>query len=217
MSGELIAAHPYLLTLASIAAVHLMAAASPGPAFIMVTRVSIGEGRSAALGAALGVASAALIWAIAATLGMAVLLREAAWLYGALKLAGGLYLLWLGLQAWRHAATPLATMPAGISEMSALRAWWLGLSSNLTNPKVIVFFSSIFVMLFTPQTPGWVRLAALAIVALNEGLWYTLVALLFSSRPAQAGYRKAKAWIDRATGTVMILFGVRLIWDARSS
>jgi RhtB (resistance to homoserine/threonine) family protein len=207
---------PYLLALAGIGAVQLMAAMSPGPAFLVVTRISVGESRRAALGAAFGVATAALLWAVAATLGMHVLLAEAAWLYGALKLVGGLYLLWLGIQAWRHAAQPLAPATEGVVAMNAWEAWRLGFSTNLANPKVIVFFGSIFVTLFTPETPSWVRGAALIVVAVNESGWYATVALLFSSRPAQAAYRRAKRWIDRATGAVMMIFGLHLILSARS-
>jgi RhtB (resistance to homoserine/threonine) family protein len=206
----------YLLALAGIGAVQLMAAMSPGPAFLVVSRVSVGESRRAALGAAFGVATAALLWAVAATLGMHVLLAEAAWLYGALKLVGGLYLVWLGIQAWRHAAQPLAAANESAVAMDAWQAWRLGFNTNLANPKVIVFFGSIFVTLFTPETPNWVRGLALVVVAINESGWYATVALLFSSRPAQAAYRRAKRWIDRATGAVMMLFGVRLILSARS-
>jgi threonine/homoserine/homoserine lactone efflux protein len=81
---------------------------------------------------------------------------------------------------------------------------------------VIVFFGSIFVALFAADTPNSVRLAALVIVAANESIWYGLVALLFSSRPAQTVYRRAKRWIDRATGAVMMIFGLRLMLNARS-
>jgi threonine efflux protein len=66
------------------------------------------------------------------------------------------------------------------------------------------------------QLPSWVRGLALVIVVINESGWYAAVALPFSSRPAQVAYRRVKRWIDRATGTVMMLFGVRLILSARS-
>jgi threonine efflux protein len=189
---------------------------SPGPAFLVVTRISVGESRRAALAAALGVTTATLIWAVAATLCMHVLLAEAAWLYDVLKLIGGGYLVWLAVQAWQHADKPLAVAANGLAGMSAWQAWRLGFSTNLANPKVIVFFGSIFVTLFTPETPSWVRGAALVIVAANEIGWYAVVALLFSSRAAQAGYRRAKRWIDRVTGAVLMVFGLRLIFGARS-
>jgi threonine efflux protein len=206
----------YAFALVGIGAVQLLAAMSPGPAFLVVTRISVGESRRAALAAALGVTTATLIWAVAATLGMHVLLAEAAWLYDVLKLIGGGYLVWLAVQAWQHADKPLAVAANGLAGMSAWQAWRLGFSTNLANPKVIVFFGSIFVTLFTPETPSWVRGAALVIVAANEIGWYAVVALLFSSRAAQAGYRRAKRWIDRVTGAVLMVFGLRLIFGARS-
>ena len=206
----------YALALVGIGAVQLLAAMSPGPAFLTVTRVSVGESRHAALAAALGVATATLIWAVAATLGMHVLLTEAAWLYDVLKLIGGGYLVWLAVEAWRHADTPLAPGANSLAGMSTWQAWRLGFGTNLANPKVIVFFGSIFVALFRPDTPAWVRLAALVIVAANEIGWYVAVALLFSSRAAQTTYRRAKRWIDRVTGAVMMIFGLRLILGVRS-
>lgn len=205
----------YALALAGIGAVQLLAAMSPGPAFLIVTRVSVGESRRAALAAASGVAMATLIWAIAATLGMHVLLAEAAWLYDVLRLVGGAYLVWLAVQAWRHADRALPSATDDLACMSAWQAWRLGFGTNLANPKVIVFFGSIFVALFTTDTPGWVRAVALVIVAANETGWYVLVALLFSSRAAQAAYRRAKRWIDRVTGAVMMIFGLRLILGVR--
>ncbi len=206
----------YALTLAGIGAVQLLAAMSPGLAFLVITRISVGESRRVALAAAFGVANAALCWAIAATLGVHVLLAEAAWLYGILQLAGGAYLVWLGIEAWRHAGTALAPATSKTLSMSCWRAWRLGFSANLANPKVIAFYGSIFVALFAPEIPGWARVAALVIVAVNESWWFALVALLFSSPPAQAVYRRAKSWIDRATGAVMMIFGLRLILGARS-
>ena len=205
----------YALTLLGIGAIHLLAAMSPGPAFVVVTRVSVGESRRAALAAALGCASAALLWALAASLGMHLLLTEAAWLYGTMRLAGGAYLVWLGIQSWRHAGTPMAAAQKRASHLGGWRAWRLGFSVNIANPKVIVFFGSIFVALFAPETPLWVRVAALAIVAVNESLWFSLVALAFSTRPAQAFYRRLKHWIERIMGSAMILFGVRLIASLR--
>jgi threonine efflux protein len=205
----------YALTLAGIAAVNLLGSMSPGPAFVMVTRISVAESRAAAIAAGLGVATGAFAWATAASLGVGALLASAAVLFTLLKLAGGAYLLWLGVQAWRHAGAPPAAAAMPDTRMTPLRAYRVGLTTNLSNPKVIVFFGSIFVALFAPGTPLWVRLAALGLVACDEALWYTLVALAFSAGPVQRGYRRARRWIDRVTGSVMVVFGVRLLAAAR--
>lgn len=63
--------------------------------------------------------------------------------------------------------------------------------------------------------PEWTNLVVLAVIAIDEIVWYSLVALAFSSRPAQVAYGKAKRWIDRAFGTFLALFGLRLLWNLR--
>src|SRR5580692_9552805 len=99
----------YAFMLAGVAAVNLLGAATPGPAFVMVTRISVAESRVAALGAGLGVASGSLAWATAASLGVGALLASVAALFTLLRLAGGAYLIWLGVRMWRHAGAPPAS------------------------------------------------------------------------------------------------------------
>src|SRR5689334_20096078 len=112
---------PYLLPLAAIAAAHLLAAISPGPAFVHVTRAAAGQSRQAGLCAALGVAAGAMMWAAALLLGLDIVLKQLPFLYTALQVAGGLYLVWLGVQAWRHADVPLDG--GGAIERASLTPW----------------------------------------------------------------------------------------------
>ena len=203
-----------VLMLAGVWAVNLLGAMTPGPAFVMITRISAGQSRPAALAAAAGAALGVLVWATAATLGIQVLLARAMAVYVGLQIAGALYLLWLGVKAWRHAGQ--GGLPRGQARTMRPRdAFRTGLLTNLSNPKVMVFFGSIFVALFPSGTPLWVRLAALGIVAVNEPLWYGSVALVFSSAPVQAAYRRAQRWNDRAAGTVMLAFGLHLLASVR--
>jgi threonine efflux protein len=205
----------YALTLATFAGVHLMAAASPGPAFLAVTRVSFVETRRVALCSALGVAIGAMLWAVAAILGMHFVLSRFVALYGTLQVLGGAYLIWLGIQAWRHADDPAGAAASDLARMTGWQALRHGIAINVANPKVVVFFGSIFIALLTPDMPGWVSIAAFAIIAVNEVVWFTLVALLFSAPPAQSAYRLVKRWVDRAMGGVLIAFGLRLVLGSR--
>jgi RhtB (resistance to homoserine/threonine) family protein len=204
-------ASPALL-LAGVIALHMLAVMSPGPAFVMVTRAAVGQSRAAGIATGLGVAAAALTWALGASLGMNLVLARLPWLFRAIQLAGGVYLLWLGVQSWRHAAAPMAeaALPAGGRRSDLWRAWTTGLRGGLTNPKIMVFFGSIFVALFAPGTPLWVRVAAVAMVPVNETIWYSTLATLFAAGPVRRYYRRAKAWIERATGTLLGGFGLRL-------
>ena len=204
----------FWLMLGTVMLVNLMGAASPGPAFLVVSRTAVGESRRAGLATGLGVASATVIWAFAMIHGLALLLAVAAWLFHLLQALGAVYLLCLGWKVLRHAADPLVMTgaPPGGRGLSAFRRGFL---VNITNPKLAIFFGSIFSQVYGPGYPEWVNLVVLAAIALDEVAWYSIVALIFSSAPAQAVYMRAKRWIDRAFGGFLALIGLRLLWSLR--
>lgn len=195
--------------LAAFAAVHLLVAASPGPAFLAVSRTAIGTSRSAGLIAAAAMATGALVWAIATFFGLHVLFAQAPWLYDALRLGGAAYLIYLGIgmlrEAWRGGA-PVETVVPAAGGATFLRC----LAVQLSNPKAAVFFGSIFVTLLPADAPLWVKGAALAILAMNEFGWYALVALVLSAPRARRIYSKAKRALDALFGGFLTVLGVKL-------
>jgi threonine efflux protein len=198
-----------LRPLATIAALNLAAAMSPGPAFLLVSRTAAGSSRRSALLTAAGTASASVIWAGSALLGLQVILTRAASIYHLLQFVGGLYLCFIGVSMWRGAGVPLpAVKPEGVERNSYRRALLLGLS----NPKIIVFFGTIFTTAFDPSAPAAFKWAALLVVMLIETSWYTSVATLFGISPIQRAYRKLKKGLERTFGGLMFLFGGRLTW-----
>lgn len=214
----------YLAALLEIAIVTMLAVMIPGPAFFLVSRASAAGSRRVGVATGLGVALATVIWAAAAAFGVAVVMTRFATFYGLLQIAGGVYLIWLGLSAWfghkaaETASADLAPVTAaenGPDEGPLRRAGLTGLLLTLTNPKVVVFFGSIFVALFPAHTPLWVRIAALGIVAAEELFWYVLVACVFSLAPVQAGYGRMKRALEWTMGAVFIAFGARIVALAR--
>jgi threonine efflux protein len=204
----------YLALLLAILGVHLLAVASPGPAFVATLRVAGSNSRRAAISHSIGLALAALTWAAGAMLGMQTLMVKAAWLYRIVELAGGLYLTWLGIQSWRHAGAPIPAGTLASNSLTNFEALRKGYLLNIANPKVMVFFASIFAAMLPPAMPIWMKLAAVLLIAIDEGLWYSSLALFFSTSRAQTVYRKAKRSIDRIAGVAMLLFGGKLIENA---
>ncbi|HEY6982033.1 LysE family translocator [Reyranella sp.] len=201
----------YLLPLLGLAAVHLMAAASPGPSFVVVAQTAVGSGRRAGLLAALAMMLGAVAWAAAALYGLQALFARFEWLYLAMRIGGGLYLLYLAVMLWRHAPEPLSEpSAAGHNKTGAAQGFVRALLLQLGNPKVMVFFGSIFLALLPAHPPPWMQAATLAIVAFNEFTWYALITLLFSGGPARSIYRRAKFWLDRIMGGALALLGLRL-------
>src|ERR1700687_1558655 len=90
-----------LLLLLSVAAVNLLGAASPGPAFFVVSRTAVGQSRKAGLATAAGVSIATVIWAFGTIHGLALLIAEAAGLFRIMQAAGAVYLIYLGWRAIR--------------------------------------------------------------------------------------------------------------------
>lgn len=208
----------YAWPLAGLALANLLGIISPGPAFLMVSRAA--AGRSLGVGVALGagVAIAATIWAAAACFGIALLMTQAASVYGIIQLAGGAYLIFIGISAWRHSGAPMtltSSAAAPASRDGIARAVLTGAWLSLGNPKIIIFFSSIFVALLPHDAPVWVRLVAVGIVGVQEVSWYTIVAFVFSRPRVQAAYARARKWIERALGTVLIGLGTRIIVAVR--
>jgi threonine/homoserine/homoserine lactone efflux protein len=119
-------------------ALHLMAAISPGPAVLMAARTGMVEGMRTGVFLAFGIAFGAVFWASAALFGLSVLFEVAPSLLWALKLAGGIYLLWMAWHMWQHAAEPMTTDSPDAPPRSAVSALWLGIRTQLANPKPAV-------------------------------------------------------------------------------
>jgi len=205
----------FALPLATLAIVQLMAVISPGQSFLFVARTAMVEGNSAALVATLGLGLGSCIWAVAAMLGMAIVLQQAAWAYSLLKVAGGVYLIYLGAIVWWHASDTVEIGDGEPGEVRWSTALRRGLLIQIANPKVVVFFGSIFFALLPSQAPLWAMIAAVLIVFVNEVAWYAIVSVLFSARQPRGAYMRFKASIDRTMACVLGMIGAKLIAEAR--
>jgi threonine/homoserine/homoserine lactone efflux protein len=202
-----------LLTLVTIGVVHFIAAMSPGPSFLITARTAIARSRADGIKVSLGIGLGTIVWSAAALTGLNFLSDQYHWLFVTFRVAGALYLLWIAWQLFRHAADPLemnheATNANGDDPL--LR----GFLTQISNPKVAVFFGSIFVAMLPSEVPGWMIAALIVIVTMNEVVWYSVVSLCFGSSPARRFYLVAKRWIDRVVGAVLGLLSLRLLWQA---
>lgn len=205
----------YLYLLLSLFAVDLLAAASPGPNFVVVTQAAVTRTRRYAAAVVSGIVTANLMWCFAVILGLSALFKLAPWLYGTIKFLGGAYLIYLGVRLWGsrgRVAEEEAAEEAGRSVRGSLGAAYIrGLLTNLANPKSVVYFGSIFALFMRPETPGWVQAAAVCVVVFDTVLWYGAVAALFSSGVVRRLYARIERPINRVTGAVMIGFGGKLV------
>ncbi|MEC9265560.1 MAG: LysE family transporter [Pseudomonadota bacterium] len=191
----------------------LLGAISPGPSFVLVTRIAISGGRRDGLAAALGMGAGAALFGALALLGLHILISQAPWLYTALKIGGGLYLLYLAYRIWRGAKEPIgsAETESGRAASSPWRAFGLAFLIQVSNPKLAVVYGSVFAAFLPPAIPFWMLIVLPTAFFIMETLWYAIVALAFSSRRPRALYLRSKTWIDRAAGAVLGALGGKLI------
>lgn len=210
---------PELTAIIGITTALAIGAASPGPSFVMVARTAAASTRGNGLCAALGMGIGGLIFAVASLLGLHGVLLAVPSLYGGLKIAGGVYLAYLGVRIWRGAGAPLAGAlpehPAGPA--AAGRSLALGLATQLSNPKTAIVYASVFAAFLPPNASPAFNFAVAGSVFLIEAGWYSLVAIALSSAGPRAAYLRLKAPLDRAAGGILFALGVKLVLAADRS
>ena len=187
---------------------------SPGPGFALITRMAMSGAPRTAYAAAAGFAVAATFYAVLTMAGLAVLIAKVGWLAIAIQVAGGCYLIWFGVSAWLSGARE----PADSEHNPALdpglwRGFRIGLLVDLSNPKGIAFFLSLYSVAIPPGTADWAKIAILIGGFMLEVIWYSLVARLFASGPARRVYRRFGHWIERTIGTALTAAGLRMIFS----
>jgi threonine/homoserine/homoserine lactone efflux protein len=193
----------------------LIGAMSPGPSFVLVARTSIGMSRADGLATAVAMGLGGVFFSGIALAGLYTLLSAVGWLYAGLKIAGGLYLVYLASKIWRGASSRLIVEDGRIAQTGNVRkSFWTGLTTQLSNPKTAVAYGSIFAALLPQHPPLWCYIALPPLVFTIEAGWYTIVAFCFSSRRPRELYLRMKTWIDRVAATAIAALGLRLIYTA---
>ncbi|WP_180144951.1 LysE family translocator [Acinetobacter sp. YH12052] len=201
--------------LGSIAAALLLGAMSPGPTSIYVAKNSIAISRKHGLFTALGTGLGAAIFGLLAVLGLQALLLAVPSAYLALKICGGLYLLWMAFKIIKHAKEPIEAGDASNSQMSLRRAFTTGLITQLSNPKIAIVLASIFTALLPKEIPTYFYFVLPVLCFFIDAGWCSLVAVALSAEKPRKVYLKFKAGFDRAAGAVMTVLGLKLIFGMK--
>ena len=194
-----------IFTVATIAAIGIL---SPGPDFIAVSYTAVTGNRRLASCVAAGVVLGNGIWAGAALLGIGILFALFPSMFMAIKLAGALYLMWLGYKLLKHAKSPL---PDGQSELksSLLMGVAKGLSTTMANPKAAIYYASALSMA-APAGAGWGLLLVMLLAVVSVAtIWFSIVVLVLSNQKASALFRKLKVYFESFFGIVLLTFGLR--------
>ncbi|MFB7447482.1 LysE family translocator [Streptomyces sp. NPDC056194] len=206
--------------IASFAVVAGMLTIMPGLDTALVLRSAITLGRRRAFATALGILSGVLVWGVAAAVGASAVLTASRLLYDALRVAGAVYLAWLGIGMIRRTLKERGRTAAGdaadgagatAAEATWARAWARGLGTSLLNPKNGVFYMAMLPQFIPSGAPHLLMGVVLAAVHDLEGLvWFS--ALIFGTQLVRRWLNRASVQrvIDSVTGAVLVGFGIKL-------
>lgn len=205
---------PYLNEFLTIALVHLVAVASPGPDFAIVVRNSVAYGRRIALYTSVGIGAAILLHVAYSLVGLSVVIATTPWLFKTFSYLAAAYLLYLAFGALRSkpnndAVTSDQDQPRAV--ISAKKALWMGFLTNGLNPKATLFFLSLFTAIISIETPFEVRLAYGVYLAVATGLWFSFLSFMLSTGKVAEFIGKKGYWLDRAMGVLLVGLAVKLV------
>ena len=198
--------------LLSLSAV-MLALMSPGPNVLAVIGTSMAVGRKQGMALALGVGFGTFLWVGLAVMGFTAVISQYAAVMFALKILGGLYLLWLGLKVLRSAASARDVSETAIRLDSTAAYFKRGVTVQMTNPKAALAILAIVSIGVQENAPLWVGGSLVVGATVLSVGGHVLYALAFSTRPMVALYSRARRYIEAALGTFFCLMGARLLTE----
>jgi len=202
--------------LAAFWAAFALALVSPGPNFAVLLGTAMQKGRPAALKVALGFAMGETVWGFGAVFGVAMLAARNPWIETALRMGGGLFLLYLAVLSIRAASrkseeSAAVPAPETASPVSARGSVMRGFGLMLLNPKAGVFWVSLTSVFLTPETPVTVGVIAVAGAVALSLAWHTTLAVALSASAVAVAYRRLRRGLEATLGVVLGGLGLRLL------
>ncbi len=193
--------------LIAVALFTLLAVISPGADFAMVTRSSYAQGRKAGLAAAVGIALGVWVHVLYTVLGIALIISQSPALFLIMKVLGAGYLIYLGYKSLT--STGRISLEGGAqSTASVLQALRTGFLTNALNPKTMLFVISAFTQVVQPGSSLKLAFAYGAFMSFAHWLWFSLVAVFFSSSVLRKAMIERQVLVDRVIGLALIGLGL---------
>ncbi|WP_028862643.1 LysE family transporter [Psychromonas aquimarina] len=196
--------------LMTLAVIHTVALASPGPDLALVLKLASQESRQVAVASAAGIALAILVHTMLSLTGVSLVIKSSQTLFFAVQLLGAGYLAWMGfgaitcaLQHWRDKCTAAEAAPIK-NQLTVKQGFMQGLYTNLLNPKAMIFFITLFSAMITPEVSTSTKAAASLMFLLLSLSWFVFIALVLSKPNVQQKMQKATPVINLITGLLFV-------------
>ena len=188
-----------------------IAVITPGPNLLITVQTTVNHSRLSGMFIVLGNCTGTMIWAVVGYFGITQLFSITPWLYISLKIAGGSYLIYLGIKSviifYRSKTRPDEQQ---FRPQKLFINWQKGLITNLSNPKTAMFVTSLFATALPEEPSLLIGMLSIMLMTSISLFWYSTVVFLFSSKKFGDFYQRIQNRIQGFAGVVFIAFGVKL-------
>lgn len=204
-----------LSAFSTIIVANLIAAISPGPDLILITRIAT-KSRRHAVAAVLGIQIGVIMWCSLTVLGAAALLRTFPSILGLIQLVGGTWLVWLGWNmlrtGWAARTSPAVDLESAEASVGRLRhAFMQGLTTNLSNPKIVLFLAALVAPLLPEHPSLGIALLLIASLALSSLVLFLVLSFVISTNKIRRRMLAAGPWVDIGAGLFFIAAGATMV------
>ena len=204
----------------TVAIAHFLALLSPGPDFVLVVKSAIKNEGKNAIGVALGIASANAVYIGLCLIGVGSILAASVPVMFALKIIGGLFLIYLAIQALRARKSSYNNLDIiesknnDYSKSTFLKEFVTGFMSGILNPKNLLFYLSLFTVVLTPEVGFAFKLGLGVWMTVIVFLWDLSIIFLLSTRTVRSKFTKAAYYVDKITGALLGFIGFAIVKSA---
>lgn len=202
----------------TICLLHFVAQLSPGPDVLLIAKSAASTTRQNALKVIAGISAGIVVWVVLTLAGFTVLIDQFPWIQQALMLLGGIFLAkmgWAMLKGGVHSfKNRHQTDEDTNGQVQAKNYFMLGLWTNLSNPKTLIYFSSVFSLALSSSASDYLKAQLAVIIPLQTFITFALLMLLISQPKIKTLYQRSGSYIDMISGGLFLLFALWLWYDA---
>lgn len=197
-----------------IASIHFLAAASPGPDFVLVSQQSLKYGKKTGLFVSLGITLGLSIHILYSAVGLSAIIANSETALWVIKILGAGYLFYLGVMSLKSPAKATVEISESISSdiPTAKSSLFKGFLCNALNPKAPIYFVALFTLVITPDTPVDHLMVYSIVMMVIQMAWFSSVSLLLSRPSVNKAFQSMGHWLDRLMGLALIGLGIKILF-----
>lgn len=202
--------------LLTISMLHFVAQLSPGPDVLLIAKSAASTTRRNTLQIITGISVGIIVWVVLTLAGFSALLQQWPWIQQILMLLGGFFLAkmgWAMLKGGLSSFQQSANLDTG-TVPQAKNYFLLGLFTNLSNPKTLIYFSSVFSLALSSSADVSLKTQLAVLIPIQTFLTFVLFMLIMSMPKIKALYQRSGSYIDIISGALFLMFALWLWWDA---